>query len=75
MWPTGKAMLHSVYDQPDAPAVQAQFDRLIDYVTDTLPAARCPLPAARCRASRRSINIVPINTPEIGAYDLSALTA
>jgi putative transposase len=39
MWPTGKAMLHSVYDQPDAPAVQAQFDRLIDYLTDTLPAA------------------------------------
>lgn len=37
MWPAVKAMLHSVYDQPDAPAVQAQFDRLIDYVEDKLP--------------------------------------
>jgi hypothetical protein len=49
--------------------------RVINAVVLLLPAARCPLPAARCRASRRSINIVPINTPEIGADDLSALTA
>lgn len=28
MWPAVKAMLHSVYDQPDAPSVHAQFDRL-----------------------------------------------
>ena len=26
MWPAVKAMLHSVYDQPDRPAVHAQFD-------------------------------------------------
>ena len=26
MWPAVKAMLHSVYDQPDAASVQAQFD-------------------------------------------------
>jgi putative transposase len=37
MWPAVKAMLHSVYDQPDAKAVHAQFDRLIDYVTGKLP--------------------------------------
>ncbi|MBC7594631.1 MAG: IS256 family transposase [Kineosporiaceae bacterium] len=37
LWPAVKAMLHSVYDQPDAPAVHAQFDRLLDYVQDTLP--------------------------------------
>lgn len=37
MWPAVKAMLHSVYDQPDAPSVAAQFDRLIDYVQDRLP--------------------------------------
>jgi transposase-like protein len=36
MWPAVKAMLHSVYDQPDAPAVQAQFDRLLDYVQEKL---------------------------------------
>jgi transposase-like protein len=38
MWPAVKAMLHSVYDQPDAAAVHAQFDRLIDYVAGKLPA-------------------------------------
>jgi len=29
-WPGVKAMLHSVYDQPDADAVQAQFDKMLD---------------------------------------------
>ncbi len=47
MWPAVKAMLHSVYDQPDAPAVQAQFDRLLDYVTEKLPAVAEHLAAAR----------------------------
>ncbi|AYJ05191.1 Transposase [Mycobacterium avium subsp. avium] len=47
MWPAVKAMLHSVYDQPDAPAVAAQFDRLIDYVTDKLPAVADHLATAR----------------------------
>ena len=36
MWPAVKAMLHSVYDQPDADAVNAQFDRLLDYVDGKL---------------------------------------
>jgi len=31
-WPAVKAMLHSVYDQPDAAAVHAQFDKLLDQV-------------------------------------------
>jgi putative transposase len=47
MWPAVKAMLHSVYDQPDAPAVHAQFDRLIDYVTEKLPAVAEHLAEAR----------------------------
>ena len=47
MWPAVKAMLHSVYDQPDAPAVHAQFDRLLDYVTEKLPAVAEHLGAAR----------------------------
>jgi putative transposase len=47
MWPAVKAMLHSVYDQPDATAVHAQFDRLIDYVTEKLPAVAEHLAAAR----------------------------
>ncbi len=31
-------MLHSVYDQPDAKAVHAQFDKLLNSVGDRLPA-------------------------------------
>lgn len=47
MWPAVKAMLHSVYDQPDAGSVHAQFDRLLDYVQDKLPDAHEHLDAAR----------------------------
>ncbi len=47
MWPAVKAMLHSVYDQPDAAAVDAQFDRLLDYVSEKLPAVADHLDAAR----------------------------
>ncbi|TQF76036.1 IS256 family transposase [Micrococcus sp. R8502A1] len=47
MWPAVKAMLHSVYDQPDGPAVHAQFDRLLDYVAERLPAVAGHLDAAR----------------------------
>lgn len=47
MWPAVKAMLHSVYDQPDAAAVHAQFDRLLDYVADKLPAVHDHLDRAR----------------------------
>lgn len=47
MWPAVKAMLHSVYDQPDAAAVHAQFDRLLDYVAGKLPAVAEHLDAAR----------------------------
>ncbi len=46
MWPAVKATLHSVYDQPDAPAVHA-VRRLIDYVTEKLPAVAEHLAAAR----------------------------
>ncbi len=47
MWPAVKAMLHSVYDQPDRPAVHAQFDRLLDYVDGKLPEVHDHLDAAR----------------------------
>jgi transposase-like protein len=46
-WPAVKAMLHSVYDQPDAASVHAQFDKLLDHVTDRLPAVAAHLDAAR----------------------------
>lgn len=47
MWPAVKAMLHSVYDQPDKPSVHAQFDRLLDYVDHKLPEVHDHLDAAR----------------------------
>ena len=40
-------MLHSVYDQPGKDAVQAQFDRLLDYVDGKLPEVHEHLDAAR----------------------------
>jgi Transposase, Mutator family len=33
-----KALLHSVYNQPDANAMHAQFDRILDALADKLPA-------------------------------------
>jgi putative transposase len=35
-WPWVKALLHSIYDQPDADAVHAQFDRLVDALHEKL---------------------------------------
>jgi transposase-like protein len=46
-WPWVKALLHSVYDQPDATAVHAQFDRIVDALTGKLPAAAEHLQDAR----------------------------
>ena len=42
-----KAMLHSIYDQPDAKAVHAQFDRVIDTLAEKLPAVAEHLEDAR----------------------------
>jgi putative transposase len=46
-WPWVRTLLHSVYDQPDAVAVHAQFDRVLDALGEKLPAVaaqsgRCP---------------------------------
>jgi transposase-like protein len=46
-WGWVKALLHSVYDQPDADAVHAQFDRILDALADKLPAVAQHLDAAR----------------------------
>jgi transposase-like protein len=46
-WGWVKAMLHSVYDQPDAAAVHAQFDRLLDAISDKLPTVAEHLDVAR----------------------------
>ena len=46
-WGWVKAMLHSVYDQPDADAVHAQFDRVVEALGEKLPAVAEHLDAAR----------------------------
>lgn len=46
-WPWVKTLLHSIYDQPDAPAVQAQFDRVLDTLAGKLPAVAEHLEGAR----------------------------
>ena len=46
-WPWVRAMLHSVYDQPDSASVHAQYDRLLEAVADKLPKVAEHLDAAR----------------------------
>lgn len=46
-WPWVKALLHSIYDQPDAEAVHAQFDRVVDALAEKLPAVAEHLEGAR----------------------------
>ena len=46
-WPGVKAMLHSVYDQPDTDAVNAQFDKLLDTVAESMPEVHDHLDGAR----------------------------
>jgi putative transposase len=46
-WPWVKTLLHSVYDQPDAASVHAQYDRLVDAVASKLPKVAEHLDTAR----------------------------
>ncbi len=46
-WPWVKTLLHSVYDQPDAGSVHAQFDRVLDALEHKLPKAFAHVDAAR----------------------------
>ena len=46
-WPWVKTLLHSVYDQPDAASVHAQFDRVLDALAEKLPKVAEHLDAAR----------------------------
>jgi putative transposase len=46
-WPWVRALLHSVYDQPDTASVHAQFDRVLDALADKLPKVAGHLEAAR----------------------------
>ncbi|ABG98845.1 transposase (plasmid) [Rhodococcus jostii RHA1] len=46
-WPWVKTLLHSVYDQPDADSVHAQYDRIIGALSEKLPRVADHLDAAR----------------------------
>jgi putative transposase len=46
-WTWVRALLHSVYDQPDAASVHAQFDRVLAALADKLPMVAAHLEAAR----------------------------
>jgi putative transposase len=46
-WPWVRALLHSVYDQPDTESVHAQYDRVVDALAGKLPKAADHLDAAR----------------------------
>jgi putative transposase len=46
-WPWVKALLHSIYDQADADAVHAQFDRVVDALSEKFPKVAEHLEAAR----------------------------
>jgi putative transposase len=46
-WGWVKALLHSIYDQPDSEAVHAQFDRVVDALSEKLPAVADHLDSAR----------------------------
>jgi transposase-like protein len=47
-WGWVKALLHSVYDQPDTEAVHAQFDRVLEGLYEKLPTVAEHLELARC---------------------------
>ena len=46
-WPWVRTLLHSVYDQPDASSVNAQYDRVLQALGDKLPAVAEHLDTAR----------------------------
>ena len=46
-WPWVRTLLHSVFDQPDAESVDAQYDRVIEALADKLPKVADHLEAAR----------------------------
>lgn len=46
-WPWVRTLLHSVFDQPDAESVVAQYDRVLNALSDKLPKVAEHLDGAR----------------------------
>jgi transposase-like protein len=58
-WGWVKALLHSIYDQPDAESVHAQFDRVVDALAEKLPKVADHLDHARARADILAFTAFP----------------
>ena len=83
-WGGVKAMLHSVFDQIDADAVHAQYDKLLDQLATSLPEVHDHLDAARAdvlaftafpKAVWRQIwsnNPISVNRPSMDTFLLVA---
>lgn len=46
-WPWVRTLLHSAFDRPDKESVAAQYDRIIDALSDKLPKVADHLESAR----------------------------
>lgn len=62
-WGWVKALLHSIYDQPDAKSVHAQFDRVAETLAEKLPAVAEHLEEARADPA----------TVRAGSFDMANL--
>ena len=78
-WGWVKALLHSVYDQPDAESVHAQFDRILDALDGKLPTVAehletrpAPTSSPSPRSPRRSGARSGPTTPTNGSTARSA---
>jgi integrase len=56
-WPWVRALLHSVYDQPDAASVHAQFDCVLDALVEALHAHRAAQLEERLAAGAEWANL------------------
>jgi putative transposase len=65
-WPWVRTLLHSVFDQPDAESVSAQYDRIIDALTDKLAKAANHLDDARDNPTDTATEEV-VTTPALTA--------
>ena len=66
-WGAVKALLHSVYDQPDATAVHAQYDKMLDTLAGKLPAVLDHLDAASTDSTDPTVSATTLPELETAA--------
>jgi putative transposase len=77
-WPWVRTLLHSIFDQPDAESVVAQYDRVLDALSDKLPKVAEHLDAARAEllaftADVAGVGIADQRDPLLARHELVAL--